>query len=153
GCVRKGEKGSQVVYADSITRSERDEETGQEVASKIHYLKGYTVFNVAQVDGLPAHYYAKPAPVAPAFERINHAEAFFAAPRADIRHGGNRAFYAPAADFIQMPPFEAFRDAESYYATLAHEGTHWTLHASRLDRSFGSKRWGDEAYAVEELVA
>ena len=52
-----------------------------------------------------------------------------------------------------MPPFEAFRDAESYYATLAHECVHWTKHESRLDRDFGRKRWGDEGYAREELVA
>ena len=52
-----------------------------------------------------------------------------------------------------MPPFEAFRDAESYYATLAHECTHWTRHPTRLDRDFGRKRFGDEGYAMEELVA
>jgi antirestriction protein ArdC len=52
-----------------------------------------------------------------------------------------------------MPPFETFRDAESYYATLAHECTHWTKHETRLNRDFGRKRWGDEGYAAEELVA
>ena len=52
-----------------------------------------------------------------------------------------------------MPPIEVFRDAESYYATLAHEMTHWTRHPSRLDRDFGRKRFGDEGYAMEELVA
>jgi antirestriction protein ArdC len=52
-----------------------------------------------------------------------------------------------------MPPFEAFCDVESYYATLAHETTHWTRHESRLNREFGRKRWGDEGYAMEELVA
>ena len=54
---------------------------------------------------------------------------------------------------MQMPPFEAFRDAESYYATLAHELTHWTKHPQRLDRDFGRKSWGDEGYSREELVA
>ena len=49
--------------------------------------------------------------------------------------------------------FETFKDAESYYATLAHELTHWTRHPSRLNRSFGRKRFGDEGYAMEELVA
>jgi antirestriction protein ArdC len=58
-----------------------------------------------------------------------------------------------ASDVVQMPFFETFRDAESYYATLAHELTHWTRHPSRLDRSFGRKRFGDEGYAMEELVA
>jgi len=52
-----------------------------------------------------------------------------------------------------MPPFEAFRDAESYAATLAHEATHWTRHLSRLNRDLGRKHWGDEGYAREELVA
>ena len=63
------------------------------------------------------------------------------------------ACYAQGTDQIRMPPFETFRDAESYYATLAHECTHWTKHPSRLDREFGPKRWGDEGYAMEELVA
>jgi antirestriction protein ArdC len=58
-----------------------------------------------------------------------------------------------AEDRIQMPPFEAFRDAESYYATLAHETTHWTRAPSRLDRDFGHKRGGDEGHSREELVA
>jgi antirestriction protein ArdC len=63
------------------------------------------------------------------------------------------AYYNVSQDFVQMPAFEAFRDAESYYATLAHETTHWTRHKSRLDRNFGRKRFGDEGYAMEELVA
>src|SRR6202011_2436226 len=78
---------------------------------------------------------------------------FFAATGAAIHHGGNRAYYSISTDHVQMPPFEAFRDAESYYTTLAHETTHWTRHASRLDREFGRKRFGDEGYAMEELVA
>jgi antirestriction protein ArdC len=52
-----------------------------------------------------------------------------------------------------MPPFETFVDTERYYATLAHETTHWTRHPTRLDRDFGRQRWGDEGYAREELVA
>jgi len=72
---------------------------------------------------------------------------------ATIKHGGNRAYYAQELDYVQMPPFEAFRDAESYYATLAHELTHWTKHPQRLDRDFGRKSWGDEGYSREELVA
>jgi antirestriction protein ArdC len=43
---------------------------------------------------------------------------------ADIRHGGTRAYYAPQPDYVQMPPIETFKDAESYAATLAHELTH-----------------------------
>ena len=151
--VRKGEKGSLVVYANSITRKETDDATGEEIDREIHFMKGYTVFNVEQIDGLPAHYYAKPEPRFSPIQRIEHAETFFASLRADIRHGGTRAYYAQASDYIQMPPFEAFTDAGSYYATLAHESTHWTKHPSRLEREFGRKTWGDEGYAEEELVA
>jgi antirestriction protein ArdC len=86
-------------------------------------------------------------------QRIDQAETFFAATGATINHGGNQACYSVTLDRIQMPPFETFRDAESYYATLAHEVTHWTRHPDRLDRDFGRKRWGDEGYAMEELVA
>jgi antirestriction protein ArdC len=151
--VRKGEHGSLVVYADKIIRTETDTDTGEESERAIPFMKGYTVFNVEQIDGLPEHYYAKPAPRTETVQRIERVEKFFAATGATVRHGGNRAFYSPASDCVQMPPFESFRDAESYYATLAHEGTHWTRHPSRLDRDFGRKRFGDEGYAVEELVA
>jgi antirestriction protein ArdC len=65
----------------------------------------------------------------------------------------NRAFYRPSTDSIVLPLFEAFCDPESYYATLAHETTHWTAHESRLARDFGTKRFGSEGYAIEELVA
>ena len=70
-----------------------------------------------------------------------------------IGHGGVQAYYTPGPDRIQMPPFETFVDAEGYYATLGHEMTHWTRHPTRLDRDFGRQRFGDEAYAREELVA
>ena len=112
------------------------------------FARGYSVFNAAQVDG-----YAAPAlPVLPEAERIDHAEAFFAAIGADIRHGGARACYVPSLDQIRMPPFEAFRDFVAYYATLAHEATHFTGHPSRCARDLRGG-FGDEAYAAEELVA
>jgi antirestriction protein ArdC len=151
--IRKGEKGSLVVYADSIKRKETDEQTGDEIDREIPFLKGYTVFNVEQIDGLPEVHYAKAAPTLDPVARIDHAEKFFAALGATIRHGGNRAFYSIAADAIQMPPFESFQDADSYYATLAHECTHWSGSKTRLDRDFGGHRFGSEGYAVEELVA
>jgi antirestriction protein ArdC len=72
---------------------------------------------------------------------------------ATLAHGGNRAFYRPSTDSIVRPRFEAFRDAESYYATLAHETTHDAAHESRLARDFGTKRFESEGYALEELVA
>ena len=151
--VRKGEKGSAVVYANSVSRTETEPDSGVEVARDIHYLKGYTVFNVEQIDGLPAQYTAPAAPRLDVLQRIARAESFFAETGATLSHGGNRAFYRPATDSIVLPAFEAFKDAESYYATLAHETTHWTAHASRLARDFGSKRFGSESYALEELVA
>jgi antirestriction protein ArdC len=153
GHVRKGEKGSLVVFADRIRRTETDEATGEEAERQIPFMKGYTAFNVEQIDGLPEHYYAKAEPRLDVVARIEHAERYFAATGADIRHGGNQAYYTMAEDRVQMPPFESFHDAESYYATLAHECTHWTRHPSRLERDFGRKRWGDEGYAMEELVA
>jgi antirestriction protein ArdC len=150
--VRKGEKGSLVVYANQVTKTE-DDGSGNEVEREIPFMKGYTVFNVEQIDGLPDIYYTRPDSKLTPVERIERAEAFFASTRADIRYRGDRAFYSCDGDYIQMPVIEAFRDAESFYATLAHEGTHWTRHASRLERDFGRKTWGDEGYAREELVA
>jgi antirestriction protein ArdC len=151
--VRKGERGSMVVYASTFTRSGTDQETGEDCQETIPFLKSYTVFNVEQIEGLPAHFHAVAEPRLDPVQRIDRAEAFFAATRADIRHGGNMAYYNIDSDFVQMPPFEAFRDAESYYASLAHECTHWTRHQSRLDRDLGRKKWGDAGYAMEELVA
>lgn len=153
GRIRKGAKGSLVVYADSLARKETDDKTGDEIEREIPFLKGYTVFNVEQIEGLPQVYYAKATPTLDPIARIEHAEKFFRTVGATIRQGGNRAFYSIAGDAIQMPPFESFQDADSYYATLAHECTHWTGNKSRLDRDFGGHRFGSEAYAVEELVA
>ena len=153
GHVRKGEKGSLVVYADAINRTEEDPSTGEERDRSIPFMKQYTVFNVEQVEGLPAKFCAVAAPPANTVERIETAEVFFSHTGAKIAHGGNRAYYSPAEDRIQMPPFEAFKEATAYYATLAHEATHWTKGPKRIAREFGRKRWGDAGYAMEELVA
>ena len=85
--VRKGEKGNLVVYASTVTRTQTDEETGEEQERDIPFLKGYTVFNVEQIEGLPAHFYARPEPRLDPVQRIDHAEAFFAATGAEIRNG------------------------------------------------------------------
>lgn len=151
--IRKAEQGSLVVYADKIIRSEKDAATGEASETAIPFMKGYTVFNTEQIEGLPERFYAKPQPYTQSVQRMAHVEEFFAATGATIHHGGNMAYYNVSQDQVQMPPIEAFRDRESYYATLAHEVTHWTRHASRLDRSFGRKRFGDDGYAMEELVA
>jgi antirestriction protein ArdC len=142
--IHKGESGELVVYANTITRTEVDDDTGEDVEHSIPFMKGYTVFNVEQIEGLPDHYYQLAEPALDPVQRIERAENFFVATGATIRHGGNQAYYAIGNDRIQMPPFETFRDAEGYYATLAHETTHWTRHPSRLDRDFGRKKWGDE---------
>ncbi|AWK85984.1 ArdC family protein [Azospirillum thermophilum] len=152
GQVRRGERGTLVVYAGTVSRPEPNEE-GEDSEHEIHFLKGYTVFNAEQVDGLPEHFRAHvPEPKEPML-RLEAAERFFAATGADIRTGGTRAYYAIGSDHIQMPPYETFRDAESFAATLGHETVHWTRHPSRLDRDLGRKRWGDEGHAAEELVA
>src|SRR3546814_3500499 len=83
--VRKGETGALVVYANSFTATETDED-GEESEREIPYLKGYTVFNCEQIEGLPAHYYARAEEPASPVARLEQADAFFAATRADIRH-------------------------------------------------------------------
>jgi antirestriction protein ArdC len=152
GQVRKGEKGSLVVFANRITRAVADDK-GDTVEKEIPFMKGYTVFNVEQIDGLPGHYYATARPVNHDLARLEGVDAFFAATGATIRHGGDRAYYSIDRDVVQMPEMPAFRDSENYYATLAHEMTHWTRHPTRLDRNLGGKRFGDAGYAMEELVA
>jgi antirestriction protein ArdC len=153
GHVKKGESGELVVYANTITRTETDDK-GEETEREIPFMKGYTVFNAEQCEDLPAHYTAKAEPSAlTPLQRIERADRFFAATCADIRHGGTRAYYAEGPDYVQMPPFETFCDAESYAATLAHELTHWTKNDKRLARDMGRVKWGDEGYAREELVA
>ncbi len=154
GSVKKGEKGSLSVYANTFKKTEQDEETGEEIEQNIPFMKGYTVFNVEQIEGLPEKYYelAKEPEITPE-QRIEEIEQFFMNTGAEIKEGGNRAYYAIGSDHIQMPPFVAFESAESYYASLGHETTHWTRHPNRLDRDLGRKKWGDEGYAMEELVA
>ena len=152
GHVRKGETGSTIVYANTFTKTETDG-AGQETEQAIPFLKAYTVFCIDQIEDLPEHYYAKPKEVMAPIERIDHADAFFEATGAIIRHGGSQAFYMPSNDVIQMPPFETFESAESYAATLAHECIHWTSAPHRVDRDLS--RYGKDRTerAREELIA
>ena len=152
GQVRKGEKGSLVVYADTFTKTGTDEK-GAEIETTIPFMKGYTVFNAEQIDGLPAHFYATVAPLNAAIEPMGTVDRFFVQTGLTIQHGGNRAFYSPDRDLVQMPELKTFRDVESYYATLAHESIHATKHEKRLNRDLGRKRFADAGYAMEELVA
>ena len=153
GCVRKGERGVTVVYADRFTpkaERERAARDGDD-AKAIPFLKRFTVFNVAQCEGLRAGLASDPAPL-PEREIVPVAEEVIAASGVDFRIGGDRAFYAPVPDFVQVPPQPAFFEQINYYRTCLHELTHATGHPKRLGRnllnSFGSKD-----YAREELVA
>lgn len=150
--VRKGAKGSLIVYANRITRTEKTDD-GDEIEREIPFLKGYTVFNVEQIEGLPESFYSQPQPTLNRVERVARAEQFFARTGLSIRCGGDRAYYSESADLIQMPQIDAFEDALSFYFTLGHEAVHATNAPHRLARNFGRKNWGDEGYAREELVA
>ena len=149
--VRKGEKSASVAFwkfADERAESQDGDEQATGTRSRLLFCREYHVFNVAQVDG----YTPKPDADAPIEERIGHAEAFFKRIRASVVHQGNRAFYSPADDTITLPPFGAFFTPMDYYSTRAHESGHWTSKAGRCDRELG-KRFGDNAYSMEELVA
>jgi antirestriction protein ArdC len=156
--VRKGEHGATVVYAKTIERAEGDSDTGKETVERIPLLRAYTVFNTEQIEGLPTQLGVRPKVIEPTSSKIDRADAFIAATKATIVHKGNRACYFPSADRIEMPPYRQFIDtptssaAEGYYATLLHELIHWTSPKHRCDRDIG-KRFGDNAYAREELVA
>ncbi len=157
--VRKGEHGATVVYAKTIERVDDDLTTGDETVRRIPMLRAYTVFNTDQIDGLPAPTPAQPSAIAESVStRIERADTFIAATGAAIVHKGNRACYIPSADRIEMPLYGQFIDtrtasaAEGYYATVLHELIHWTSPPHRCDRDLG-KRFGDHAYAREELVA
>lgn len=150
GHVRKGEKGTSVVYASTFSKEEEAAD-GTTKERKIPFLKTYTVFNANQCDNLPEHYTAMIAPTGDV-DPLPAVLEFAGHTGADIRTGGARAFYNPAGDYVQMPPAETFDDAEAHAAVLVHELAHWTGHGSRLARDF-SGRFGSDAYAAEELVA
>jgi antirestriction protein ArdC len=153
GNVRKGERGTTVCYADRFipkTEIERAAKTGDEPEA-VAFLKRFTVFNVAQCEGLPESAFAG-APVLPDCEAIPQAESLIAATGADFRIGGARAFYKPDDDYIQVPPQPAFFQQIDYYRTCFHELGHWTGHPKRLAREL-SGRFGSNPYAREELAA
>lgn len=154
GQVRRGETGSLSVYYSSFRKDDTDPRTGEERERTVRFLRAYTVFNADQIDGLPARFYASdeaPPPLS-ASEHQGAIDRFFAAVPAIVRHGGDRAYFDPHTDRIQLPHPAAFRSADFYASVRAHETIHWTGAKNRLDRAFG-KRFGDKAYAFEELVA
>lgn len=153
GCVRKGERGTTVVYADRFVpeaEKVRAVETGGD-AKAIPFLKRFVVYNVAQCEGLREGLVSDPVPL-PEREILPVAEAVIAASGVDFRIGGREAFYVPALDFVQVPPQPAFFDQVNYYRTCLHELTHATGHPSRLGRTL-TNAFGSKDYAREELVA
>jgi antirestriction protein ArdC len=159
GQIKKGSKASGVIYADQAKKEETND-AGETVEKTYAFLKAYAVFNSDQIEGLPEKFYAKMPEQAEQIEQPAAAveaveipgKEWLATIPATIRHGGNRAYFSPAADFVQMPQAEQFKTPMAYTSTLLHELVHWTGHKSRLDRTFGA-RFGDHAYAMEELVA
>lgn len=149
-------KGARSEFAFFVGQTTKEAETEGGADRTISFLKCYHVFNGDEVDNLPPRFApvaSEPvaAPVCP-HERRPDVDAFFAGAGVKLAHGGDRAFYMPSGDAVRMPELAQFNSAEAYYATLAHEAVHWTGHESRCARPFG-KRFGDAAYAVEELVA
>jgi antirestriction protein ArdC len=151
--VRKGEKAAVVVFYkefDVEPATDKPDDDGKRLVAKASY-----VFNASQVDGYTP---GEPPPPLPPIERNAQADAMIAATGADIRVGGESAFYTPGQDYIQMPDANRFREADTalrsvdWYSVLGHELGHWSGAEKRLNRQFG-KRFGDQAYCVEELVA
>lgn len=129
-----------------------EERDGETETRRIPFLREFTVFNVDQCENLPEDVLMVEAKGLNTEERIEVAEQFVGATRANVRHGEASAYYRPTADFVMMPDFLAFKSASHYYATLFHELGHWTGHESRLARDLRN-RFGSDAYAAEELVA
>ena len=148
GQVRKGEHGTRAVFFKPYESRDTDPDTGEETTTDRLIMKSFTVFNLDQIDGITA-----PAMEArPAFEVMADAERLLQRTPAPIREGGPSACYIPSRDEIHMPARETFVNPEAFYSVAYHEATHATGHQSRLARQF-STRFGDEAYAMEELVA
>lgn len=141
--VRKGENGTQIVFTKQLLKKEDDEE------KRFSILRTYNVFNVAQIDGLPAPQEVEELPEPARHER---AEAFIKATNAQFKNGGDKACYVPSQDFIAIPYQGFFIHHEAFYAVALHELGHWTGAKPRLDRDL-TGRFGTKAYAAEELVA
>lgn len=147
--VRKGERATHIIFTKHVTK--KDEETGDEKSGTL--VKSYAVFHYSQIENLGAKYLQpQQADEGVTVPKNEQAVAFEQNTGITMRHEGNKAFYSPAADVVVVPPFSAFKDEEGYHGTVAHELVHASGHEKRLDRQFG-KRFGDEKYAVEELVA
>ncbi len=153
GCVRKGERGTTVVYADRFVpgdKRERARETGED-GRAIAFLKRFTVFSVDQCEGLPEDLVTAPPPVAEGLI-LPEVEALIRRSGADLRLGGPKAFYAPGLDYIQAPRPDAFFAPIDWHRTALHELGHWSGAPHRLNRDL-SGTFGSGKYAREELVA
>lgn len=150
GTVRKGEKGAPVVFWNWI---ESDKKASDGEAKKIPFLKYFTVFNIAQCEGLELDDETKPETAA--HDPIPAAQGVIDRTGASVHHGGFRAFYEPGADRITMPEMSAFETPEAYYQTAFHELGHWTGHKSRLHREgiTAFAAFGSAVYSREELIA
>lgn len=155
GCqVRKGEKSAVVIFYKELERDDEDDAGNGEPRKRL-MARASRVFNADQVDGYTPQ---SSEPDINQVTPIEAADSFITATKANIRHGGSRAYYQPAQDAIQMPPREIFHGSatstptEAYYSTLLHELTHWSGHKSRCDR-FASGTFKKDEYAREELVA
>jgi antirestriction protein ArdC len=152
GMVRKGEKGTPIVFFKKLERTETNE-AGEEETRGIPMLRGYTVFNVDQIDSLPDGFGGADGAVLAPKARDLAAEQALKSSGATIREdGGARAYYSRREDSVHLPAFDSFTSTGGYLATLAHELIHWTGAPSRLDRVKGAA-FGDKDYAFEELVA
>jgi antirestriction protein ArdC len=151
GAVRKGERGTTVVFTDTFIPKKEQDKTNTEDQRRIGFLKRFTVFNVAQCDNLPAELIVSLPPASHHFP-VESAESLIKASGAVFERGGDHAFYHPASDTIRVPQQEQFYEPINFYRTALHELTHWSGAKHRLSRDF-SGRFGDEAYAREELVA
>ena len=154
GQVRRDARPSFSVYSSTFRKRGQANLVGVSADKLIRFLRSYRVFNADDIDGLPSYYRPRPVEPTPTLlsARQDRIDAFFDAIPSQVRRGGNRAFFHPTFDYIQMPNFSTFRTGDGHASILAHEHVHWTGHRSRLDRTFG-KRFGDDAYCVEELVA
>jgi antirestriction protein ArdC len=153
GNVRKGERGTTVVYADRFIPDDekrRARETGED-AHAIPFLKRFTVFNAAQCEGLPEAV-AVEAPPSPSGLIEPKVEALIAATGIDFRIGGNRAYYVPALDYVQVPPPNAYFEPINWHRTALHEIGHASGAAHRLNRNL-SGSFGSKLYSVEEITA
>ena len=148
--VRGDQRGTTVVFYKLTELPEQSADRTAIQMRTVPLLRSFTVFNVAQIDGLPATLTKPPEPAA--WNAHAEADSLLLTSGAEIHHGSEQAYYNRGTDVVHLPPRSSFAEHGAYYATALHELVHWTGHASRCNRDLKS-RFGDAAYAVEELVA